>query len=535
MERLKVVGYTRFSSSNQREESITAQKRFISMYADNNNMEVIEWYVDKAKTGKTADRPQFQKLLNDVKNNPTFKAVIVHKYDRFSRNTKDTLYYTELFRDYGIEIFSVSENIDQTPAGKMLLTMMSSVNQYYVDNLSLEVMKGLKESARQGLWTGGLAPLGYDVVEQRLVINEYEAQAVKLIFEMSADGHGYGEIIDRLNVLGYKTKIGNSFGKNSLYEILQNERYKGTFIFNRRASSNSLNKRNNHRYKPAEEIIRIENGCPAIVSKELWERANAVRRALRTGYTNARQPYLLTGLLYCSCGAKFSGNTRTSHNGVSSYATYRCSARSNKHTCDVKEIRCDILDNWVIEQFFRFFFNESNIKVITEGLNRKIKDTAINDEQYISANNSLKSMKQSREYLIEAIAQTGTNEAITEKILLLEEQIKQTNNYIETYKNQVVKSEISEEDVKERIETLREYFLNPKNIVRTKYVLSQYIERIDISNETVSAIFKVDFAAFESSDVEFLHEEKASRKLLIKKYQGSDDSKNEIVRKIYAS
>ena len=95
--KVKVVGYCRFSSSNQREESITAQKRFISMYADNHNMEIVDWYADHAKTGKTVDRPEFQRLLADVKNHPEFQAIIVHKFDRFSRNTEDTLHYKNLF------------------------------------------------------------------------------------------------------------------------------------------------------------------------------------------------------------------------------------------------------------------------------------------------------------------------------------------------------------------------------------------------------------------------------------------------------
>ena len=99
LEKTKVVAYARYSSSNQREESITAQNRFIRMYADQNNMEVIKWYKDEAKTGKTVARPGFQQLLSDIESHPEFKAVIVHKFDRFSRRTEDTLHYKKLFSD----------------------------------------------------------------------------------------------------------------------------------------------------------------------------------------------------------------------------------------------------------------------------------------------------------------------------------------------------------------------------------------------------------------------------------------------------
>lgn len=300
-DQMKVVGYTRFSSDNQREESISAQKRFIQMYAKNNNMEIIGWYVDEAKSGKTVDRPDFQRLLSDVQSHPEFQAVIVHKLDRFSRNTVDTLLYTRLFEENGVDVISVTECIEENPTGRMTLTVMSAVNQYYIENLSREVMKGMTENALQGLWTGGPPPFGYDLVNQRLVINEEEAKAVRLIYEMTVEGYGSGKIIDRLNVLGYKTRNGNRFGKNSIYDLITNERYKGTFVFNRRSSPNSLNRRNSHKYKDESEIIRKEGGNPAIVSPELWEKANAIRKATRFRRENTNNPYLLSGLLYCSC------------------------------------------------------------------------------------------------------------------------------------------------------------------------------------------------------------------------------------------
>lgn len=219
-----------------------------------------------------------------------------------------------------MDVIIVNERFDNSPSGKMMYHLLSSINQFYNDNLALEVMKGMKENAYQCKWSGGIPPLGYDVNEdKKLVINEEEAKIVRLIFQMSADGYGYGETIDRLNIFGYKTKKGNPFGKNSLYDLIRNERYKGTFIFNKRSKADRNNKRNNHKYKPDDEIIRIENGCPAIVSENLWNRANAVKKATRCSYTNAKNPYLLTGLLYCSqCGAKLHGNSRTDKNGNTS-------------------------------------------------------------------------------------------------------------------------------------------------------------------------------------------------------------------------
>lgn len=517
LEKIKVVGYARFSSFNQRDESITAQNRFIAMYADNHNMEVVNWYADEAKTGKTMDRPEFQRLLNDAKNNPEFKAIIVHKFDRFSRNTEDTLHYKNLFKDYGIEVISVSENVDDTPAGRMMLTMMSSVNQYYIDNLSLEVMKGLKETALKGMWTGGPAPLGYDLVDGRLVINEEEAKTIRLIFEMAANGYGYGQIIDKLNALGYKTKRGGSFKKNSLHDLLENERYKGTYVFNRRSAPNSLNKRNNHKFKDPSEIIRIENGNPAIVSESLWQRANAIRRATRYTRLDSNTPYLLSGLLFCNCGGKFHGCTNRFRQKGVYYSVYRCSNRVNAHSCDVKEIRCSILNAWVIDQFIHFFFNDANIPIITEGLNAQLKKRAENNAQYKEAQNNLKNLERSRDTLIEVLVETGKNESIVARIKDFEQKIANAKNFLQTFEQQATAKTVTEEDVKNKLIQLREYMENPENFARTKTFLFQYIERIDISNETVKATFKV---ALPSSV--FTHEESIQRNTMMKEYASED-------------
>lgn len=530
-EKIKVVAYARFSSSNQREESITAQNRFIRMYADNHNMEVIGWYADHARTGKTVDRPQFQKLLSDAKNCPEFTSIIVHKFDRFSRSTEDTLHYIKLFKDYGVNVISVSENVDDSPAGRLMLTLMSSVNEYYVNNLSAEVFKGMRETALQCRWTGGTAPLGYDVVDQQLVVNEHEAKAVRLIFEMTADGYGYGEIIDKLNILGYKTKKNKIFGKNSLYSIITNPRYTGQYVFNRRTSANSLNKRNNHSYKPESEIIRIDGGCPAIVSKDLWKRANAVRRATRSSYSNAQHAYLLTGLLYCKhCGGKFHGNISRHRKKGLEYTTYRCSTRVNKHSCDAKEIRCSLIDSWVLEQFFKFFFNDSNIPVITEKINEQLKETARNNEEYNEAKSTLKILENSRDNLIDAIIQTGSNEAITAKIKEFDKQIKISESFIESYEHQNLNRTITENDVRDLIAQLRTYMQNPENLSRTKYILSQYIQRIEIGNETIKAIFKVAFAVFIKDSIlsVSVHECSISRRSIIKNYSDVDYSQNYI-------
>lgn len=490
--RIRAVGYARFSSVHQREESISAQKRFIATYAETNNIDIVDWYCDEAKSGKTADRPEFQRMIANVQNNPDFDMIIVHKLDRLSRNIEDSIKYKRLIEDYGLQVFSLNEGFSDTPNGNFMFNLMSVMNQYYIDNLATEVMKGLRENAYQCKWTGGIPPLGYDVdKDKKLIINEKEAEAVRMIFEMTADGEGYGAIINKLNLLGYKTKKGKSFGKNSLYDLLHNERYKGTYIFNKRSKANHQNKRNNHRFKNDDEIIRIENGCPAIVSESLWNRANAVKKATRCSYTNAKHPYLLTGLLYCAeCGAKMHGNCRQDRYGIRSTG-YRCSSRTNKHTCNCKEIRCSKLDNFVIDKFKQYFFNDDNIKSITEKVNQKLNDNSILSNECKEVKNNLRTLKAQRENLVEAIAQTGINKTLTEKLKEYEDNIARAETYIKHFEAQKSEYTVTEEDIRKLIDELKEYMSNPKSIVTTKFILSQYIERVDVSNETILVTLKV--------------------------------------------
>jgi len=535
-EKIKVVGYARFSSSMQREESITAQKRYIGMFANRNNMEVIEWYCDKAKSAKTANRPEFQRLINDAQNNPEFQAVLVHKTDRFSRNLNDSLTYKKLLEDNELKVIFVSQQFKNDPVGNLMYNVMGSVDQFYNDNLSIEVMKGLKENAYQCKWTGGRPPLGYDVDENlKLVINEKEAEAVRLIFQMSADGYGYGETIDKLNILGYKTKRGQPFGKNSLYEILKNERYKGTYIFNRCSSANSLNKRNNHKNKPESEIIRQEGGCPAIVSQSLWHRANAVKKATRSSYTNARNTYLLTGLIHCGeCGAKFHGNIRYNRNNTN--LVYRCCGRVNKRNCEAKEIRCEYLDSFVIDKFVEFFFNDENISVITQQLNEKYNNACMADEEYNAVKLNLKVLEKSRNNLVDAIAQTGVNDTISAKIKEYEKQISNAKDFIKKYEERKVERVITEDEVREQINQLKEYFYNPKNITKTKYVLSQYIERIDITDENIQVKFKMTMSPSDDSppdgDCFCVHTDKIKRKHLFRYIPENLDEKHRNIEKL---
>ena len=218
----------------------------------------------------------------------------------------------------------------------------------------------MKETAMQCKHTGGKPPLGYNVAEDRTyVINEHEARAVKLIFEMYAAGKGYSDIIHALNDAGYRTQTGQPFGKNSIHDILKNEKYRGVYIFNRTARKEN-GKRNHHKSKNEDEIIRIEGGMPRIIDEETWKRMEKNKRG--PGAHKAKETYLLSGLIFCSkCGGAMVGNRRHSGRNKTLYAAYECSTRKRTKACNMKSIGKDYVENVVIEHLEKNIFSPEAI------------------------------------------------------------------------------------------------------------------------------------------------------------------------------
>lgn len=356
---MNAAAYARYSSDNQREESIDAQVRAIKEYAQRNGYDIVKVYADEARSATTSNRPQFLQMVNDSSLG-MFNAVIVHKLDRFSRDRYDSAFYKRELKKNDAKLVSVLENLDDSPESIILESVLQGMVEYYSANLARETMKGLIENSLQCKHTGGIPPLGYDINEDNTyVINEYEAHAVHMIFEMYSDGRKYGAIIDALEKEGYKTKRGNGFGKNSLHDILFNEKYIGTYIFNRSVTSPD-GRRNKHKSKPEEEIVRIPNGIPAILSIDLWERTQKrlEKNKKGRGANSAKEVYLLSGLVYCSkCNGGMYGQRKFAGKTGTKYRCYACGTRYRNHLYDMTSIPVDIVENIVMEQLVNDLFS----------------------------------------------------------------------------------------------------------------------------------------------------------------------------------
>ena len=302
---IKAATYSRFSSSNQREESIDAQQRAIYKYMAEKGYAPAGDYTDEALTGTNTDRPGFQRMIEDAKQGK-FDVVLVHKMDRFSRNVYDTLDVQNQLLRYGVRIESVIEQFTDTPEGQLQQIIQLGVGQYYSANLAREVMKGLKENAYKAIHNGGIPPLGYDVDPEtkKYIINEKEAEAIRIMYQKIIEGWSYRELAQYLNLLGYRTKIGKKFSAtSSFYDLLTNPKYKGEYVFNRSVKKPKQvgMKRSHRKNKDESEIIRVPNGLPAIVDEATFDTVQKIlkQRQRSKGQNKAKEVYLLSGLLVC--------------------------------------------------------------------------------------------------------------------------------------------------------------------------------------------------------------------------------------------
>ena len=377
--------YARFSSDNQRKESIDEQVRACKYYAQQSGQyDIVKIYSDEALSGfkHTHKREGFLQLMEDARQHK-FDAVMVYELSRFSRNGSDTIIYTEELERLEIEFVSVRERLDQTPEGRMMMYVITGMNEYYSRNLAIEVMRGLKENAYNAKHTGGIPPLGYDVDKNgHYIINPVEAAAVRLIYDMYLEGYGYTAITEELNSKGYQTKRGAKFVRNSLYDILRNEKYTGAFIYNRIAKEKD-GRQNRHAYKDEKDIIRVENAFPAIITKDEYKEVlYRMKQNEHKGAKNAAvHDYLLSGKVYCGhCGKSMYGETRYRRGHAYSY--YSCNGHKSK-ICNMHSVRCDKLELEVIRQLNERYFSDEIINSIADKIYENSKNPNTDEQASI--------------------------------------------------------------------------------------------------------------------------------------------------------
>ena len=343
---MDAVIYARYSSNNQREESIEGQIRECREFAEKNNLQIVDEYIDRAISGKTDNRPAFQRLIKDSSKGK-FDVVIMYTLDRFARNRYDSAIYKAKLKKNGVRLLYAKQPMPDTPEGIILESVLEGYAEYYVENLRRGVKRGMRENALKG-YVNGKTPLGYRRgKDKKYEIDPYEAKAVREIFERYARNEPIIDIVRWLNDNGYKTTTGGQFNKNSLRRILTNDKYIGVYRY---------------------DDIVIEDIVPPIIDRELFERVQSTFEYNKhfRAKQKAIDPYLLTGKLFCGhCGAMMIGESGTSRHGTT-YRYYKCATRKREHTCDKKIERKEWIERTVVEYTKNYVLTDENIEKIAE-------------------------------------------------------------------------------------------------------------------------------------------------------------------------
>lgn len=506
----KAAVYARYSSDNQREESIDAQIRAIEDYAKRNNIIITKVYIDKAKTATSDRRPEFQNMINDS-DKGIFNTVIVHKLDRFSRDKYDSAKYKRKLKLNGVQLISITENLDGSPESVIMESVLEGMAEYYSKNLAREVMKGMRETAYQCKHTGGLPPIGYSVdpVSKKYLINEDEKPIVEIIYSMYLSGFGYNQILATLNERGFKSRLGRPIGKNTLHEILKNEKYTGVYLFNLTDGKDVTGKRNTNRKKPTDEVIRIDDGMPVIITKEDFEKVQEklYKNKKRAGSYTAKEVYLLSGLIYCGhCekvhGQEFSmvGSVKYCGRNKSKYVTYRCGNKDRSKSCASKEIRREYIESFVMEQLETNIFCDEAIPLLVERVQKQIKKLDIDIENEIKQlQKNLSDVQKQIDNIVLAVAQGFTQNSFITKMEELEQQkIKSEAKLIEL-KSKTRGTEITEEVLKALLRQFKSY-LSESNFPEIKKFISNYVAKIVVFSKHVEVIFKLQINDSDNSE-----------------------------------
>jgi len=343
---MKAVIYARYSSDNQREESIEGQLRECKAFAEKNGMTILTTYIDRALSAKTDNRPEFQRMIKDS-HKQLFDVVVVWKLDRFARKRYDSAKYKAILRKNNVKVVSATEPISDDATGILLESLLEGYAEFYSAELAEKVKRGLTENALKGKYNGSGKPVGYIIdSERRLQIDPSTSPFVVEAFQRYADGDTIKGIMDWLNENHVKTYRKTGFRIDAVNRLLKNRAYIGEYRYG--------------------EVV-IPGGVPAIISTELFEQVQErmAKNKKAPARHKAEDDYLLTTKLYCGkCGAFMVGESGTSRT-MKVHHYYKCVTAKKRQGCKKKTVKKSRIEDFAVDQAVRLLTDDKLLDKIT--------------------------------------------------------------------------------------------------------------------------------------------------------------------------
>ena len=418
------VIYARYSSLAQTEQSIEGQLRECRAFAEQNGYHVIGEYIDRAFSGKTDHRPDFQRMIQDSKKR-TFQYVIVWKLDRFARNRYDSATYKHILKKNGVRVISATEKISDSPEGVILEAMLEGMAEFYSLELSAKVKRGNRENYLKGLAGGGQILFGYKLVNKKVFPDEIKAPILREWFDRYVSGEPslklYKDLKAKYPAIRFPCY-------SAMIKGLSNRKYLGEF-----------------------QVDGVfYDVYPALIDPNLFERAQ--RRLEQHKHSPASEKaeikYLLSGKLFCgACGEKMVGLSGTSRNGER-HAYYVCKSRIEHRGCKKNYEKKDFLEWYVTEQTVAYVLDPQRIDYIA-GRVVELHDREYHSSGLASAERQLAALQREKEKTLDAFIHTENQKikkTLEEKFEQLDDQVEELSLEIQKLKK-IQKIRLSKDQV----------------------------------------------------------------------------------------
>ncbi len=485
----RVAIYARVSTEH--EAQLSALENQIQYYDElllkHSDWQLYKRYIDEGITGtSTRKRPNFLRMMKDAEKGQ-FDLIITREVSRFARNTVDALQETRNLRKLGVEVYFVDDNIwtSNDEDGELRLTIMATLAQNESKKTSMRVKAGQMISYKNGVFYGTGNILGYDRVGSDMVVNEKQAEIVKLIYKLYLEGIGTPKIKVELERRGYPTATGlKKWNEASIYRVLRNPFYSGTIVYRKVYVQDYLEQKSVKNEGQVEQVI-IEGRHVPIISKEDFKKVSKIlekrsKTIKEQTIQNGKMPSsAFVEKLICNCGSTF--NRRIYHtrgDGTKTYS-YQCYTQKQYGSKRYREKNgletindCDIpiLQEWKLKciafYIFEILWRDQNriIKIANNLIDKSISEANTNYEETDQVNiylNTLQNVKEKQDRLLELYINglIAKEEFIKKKDELDKEKIETEKLIIENN----IEEPLSKETLKEKIKML-------KSVIKKSYI-----------------------------------------------------------------
>lgn len=360
---MKAAIYIRVSTDEQANEgfSIEAQKRRLLAYADSQDWEIAEVYIDDGWSAKDLKRPEMQRMMKDV-SNKLFDVVLVYKLDRMTRSSTDCDQLLKLFEANSVKFQSCTESFEtRTATGRLFIRLVADIAQWERENTAERVRFGMEQMVMEGRRPGGPIPYGYGKDE---TIIEDEAAVLHLLRTIYMGGDGIKAVAVKLNGMGLLRR-GYKWTAFSVWYSLDNPYYAGKLRY---GSKKANGKYASRKKEGVVDLIFQDSNHPKIFTWEEYEEHKAeMHRRSFTGHSKVRE-YWFSGVLICGrCGAKMSGRyhqNKRKDGGYNKITSYMCVSRQTGKGCDMPMFRQELVEKLVMEWIEGISLDHDQIKEV---------------------------------------------------------------------------------------------------------------------------------------------------------------------------